>query len=83
MATGDLWLTHPNAAKKEKRKKNTVCFTKAGLRRESAACVTAFQGNRRTNTDANGKMCIETEQLFHKAVKMPPHHPHPINSSRE
>lgn len=70
-------LAHASKRCKKKKKKNAVCFTKAGLRRESAACVTAFQGNRRTNTNANGKMCIETEQLFHKAVKMPPPPPPP------
>lgn len=52
MATSDLWLVHPNAAKN-----HAGCFTKAGLGQESAACVIA-QENRRTNMDANAKMCI-------------------------
>lgn len=53
MATGNLCLMHPNAAKN-----HTGCFTKTGLGQESAVCVTVFQGNRRTSTDANNKTCI-------------------------
>lgn len=46
------------------------CCTKAGLGQKSAVCVTAFQGNRRTSTDANVKCAFRRRQLFYKAVEM-------------